>query len=186
MRRKPIKEIDGYLCVGVVTGAKGIKGDVRIKSFTGDPKALGDYGPLRDESGKQSFSLKVTGENKGLITARIKGVDDRNKAEDLKGTALYIARDALPEADEDEFYYIDLIGLRADLVDQDQGLGFVKQVHDFGAGCILEIEGPDKETHMVPFTKAVVPEVNMNEGRLVIDPPPGLLESKPQDDGLGE
>ncbi len=192
MRRQPIKEIDGFVCVGIITDARGIKGEVRIKSFTGDPSALGSYGPLRDEDGSNEFELKVTGHAKGLLSAKIKGVDDRSGAEALKGAILYLDCDLLPAPEEDEFYYADLIGLRAELIgvgaEKKEGSGFVAQVHDFGAGCVLEVEGLGKGTVMVPFTKAVVPEVNMTEGRLSILPPPGLLDpAKPEDeDGQDE
>ncbi|MEX2451586.1 MAG: ribosome maturation factor RimM, partial [Rhodospirillales bacterium] len=128
-----------------------------------------------------------TGRNKGQVIARLKGVTDRDAAEALKGTELYIPRAALPETGNEEFYHMDLIGLRADLV-QGGVLGTVRAVEDYGAGTLLEIEtDPDAPTRdkyvMVPFTRRAVPEVDVAGGRVTIDPPPGLLEPAKQPDG---
>ncbi len=166
------------ICVGAVTGARGLKGEVRIKSFTADPKGISAYGDVFEENGEKSYSIRITGQAKGQVLARLGGVDDRNASEALKGTRLYVPKSALPAPEEDEFYFSDLLGLRADLVDGGK-LGSVKEVHDFGAGAILEVTGGDFGIVMVPFTRAVVPEVDMAGGRVVIDPPPGLLETAP-------
>jgi 16S rRNA processing protein RimM len=103
------------------------------------------------------------------------GIEDRDAADALKGTYLYVQKSMLPETDEDEYYFSDLVGLRADLVDGGC-LGKVKEVHDFGAGAILEVVGGTAGTVMVPFTRASVPKVDKAKGRVVIDPPVGLLE----------
>ncbi|NQV47630.1 MAG: ribosome maturation factor RimM [Rhodospirillaceae bacterium] len=163
------------LCVGAVTGVRGLKGEVRIKSFTGDPKAIGDYGALFDETGTKAYRLKVTGLVKGMVMARFEGVNDRDAAEGLKGLTLFVPRDALPEAGEDEFYHADLVGLAVELVDGEV-LGTVQEVHDYGAGAGLEISGGVRGTVMVPFTRAVVPMVDIAGRRMIVDPPPGLLE----------
>ncbi|HEC14714.1 MAG TPA: 16S rRNA processing protein RimM, partial [Rhodospirillales bacterium] len=120
---------DSLLCVGVVTGARGLKGEVRIKSFTAVPEDIAAYGPVRDETGGRSFEIRVTGRAKGTVTARLEGVGDRDGAEALKGLALYVSRDVLPEAEDGEFYHADLIGLEAVFADGEV-IGTVTAVHD--------------------------------------------------------
>ena len=163
------------ICVGAITGARGLKGEVRIKSFTADPKGVSHYGDVTDENGENSYKIRITGQAKGQLLARLKGIEDRSAAEALKGTWLYVLKSALPVPEEDEFYFSDLVGLRADFVDG-RKLGSIKEVHDFGAGAILEVTGGEEGIVMVPFTRSVVPEVDLTSGRVVIDPPPGLLE----------
>ncbi|MBV9827010.1 MAG: ribosome maturation factor RimM [Alphaproteobacteria bacterium] len=176
---------DKRLCVGVVTGAHGVRGAVRIKSFTAEPEDVASYGPVEDERGQRHFALQLIGEAKGVVVARIPGVDDRDKAEAMRGTRLYLLRAALPPTDEDEFYHADLIGLAVCLGDGTP-VGTVRAVHDFGAGDTLEIERPIGQPVMVPFTRAVVPVVDIAGGRLVIDPPPGLLAAVPEDQAEAE
>lgn len=174
--------------VGVVVGAHGIRGDVKVKSFTGEPEGVAAYGPVRTESGQKTFALKVKGQSKGTVICAIKGVADRNAAEALKGTRLYLPRTALPpqELEEDEYYHADLVGLTAEMADGSGPLGMVAAVYDFGAGDVLEIApvsgGVSRKPVMVPFTKAVVPVVDVAGRRLVVDPPAGLIdESRPED-----
>ena len=170
---------DGRICVGVITGAHGVRGAVRVKSFTAEPGDVARYGALEDESGQRSFRLRLAGSAKGVIIARLAGVADRNQAEALRGLRLYLQRAALPPPGEEEYYHADLIGLEAALIDG-VILGRVRAVHDFGAGDTLEIDRPQGQPVMVPFTKAVVPTVDLGAGRLIIEPPPGLLdEPKP-------
>ena len=158
------------VCLGVIAGAHGVRGQVRIKSFAEDPKNLVAYGPLTDEAGGRVFQVTVTGQAKGVLLARIDGVKDRDEALALRGTQLYVDRDALPVPDEDEYYHADLIGLRAE--DRDgQPIGEVVEVHNFGAGDVLEIARPEAQPLLLPFTKAAVPEVDLAEGRVVVAPP---------------
>jgi len=164
--------------VGAVTGARGLKGEVRIKSFTADPKGISSYGDVFEENGEKSYTVRVNGQSKGQVFATLSGIDNRTAAEALKGTRLYVPKAALPEPDEDEFYFSDLVGLKADLVDGGT-LGKIKEVHDFGAGSILEVVGGALGVVMVPFTRVAVPIVDMAAGRVVIDPPLGLLEPPP-------
>jgi 16S rRNA processing protein RimM len=166
------------LCVGVVTGPHGIRGAVRLKSFTANPEDIGAYGPLSDGTGTRRFDLRVTGRVKDALIAEIAGIRDRNGAEALKGLQLHVDRDRLPPPEDDEFYHADLIGLRAELGNGDF-LGHVTGLHDFGAGQSIEIAAVAGETLMVPFTKAAVPVIEIAAGRLVVDPPAGLLE-KPE------
>src|SRR5947209_20438327 len=100
-------EREARLCVGVITGPQGVRGAVRVKSFTDDPADVGAYGPVEDEAGQRRFQLKVVGTAKGVVVATIAGLADRDAAEKLKGTRLYVQRSALPEPDEDEYYHGD-------------------------------------------------------------------------------
>jgi 16S rRNA processing protein RimM len=163
------------VCLGVVTGAHGVRGAVRIKSFTADPTDVAHYGPLEDETGARQFKLRLVGSGKGVLIAKLAGVADRDRAETLRGTRLYLPRDALPPPADDEFYYADLIGLEVVLGDGTP-LGRVRAVHDFGAGDTLEIDRSTGPSIMVPFTRTVVPVVDIAAGRLVIEPPPGLID----------
>ncbi len=163
------------VCVGVVTGPHGVGGAVRIKSFTARPEDVAAYGPLADESGRRRLELRLLGAAKGVLIARLSGVDDRNGAEAVRGLRLYLARSALPPPEPEEYYHADLIGLEAVLGDGTP-LGRVRAVHDFGAGDTLEIARPGAAPAMVPFTRAIVPVVDLDAGRLVVAPPPGLLD----------
>lgn len=166
---------EGLVCLGAIAGAYGVKGAVRIKSFTAEPKDIGFYGKLSDESGEREFGIKVTGMSKAQVLAEIEGVTDRTAAEALKGVALYVPRERLPAPEEEEYYHDDLIGLGVECADG-AALGSVIAVHDFGAGDVIEVRRKGAVSLMVPFTRAVVPVVDLAAGRLVIDPPPGLLE----------
>ena len=167
------------ICVGAVTGARGIKGDIRIKSFTDDPEAIASYGPLYDKTGTTSFNLKITGQAKGQLIGRVKGINDRNEAEKLKGTQFFVSRDKLPAPDEDEFYVQDLIGLRAEGLDGSD-FGKVTAVENYGAGDILEIAGGVVGNQMVPFTLEAFPKVDIEGGLVLIELPAGLMD--PPDD----
>ncbi len=171
-------ERERRVLMGVITGAHGVRGLVRVKSFTAEPDDIAAYGPLEDERGARSFTLERVGAAKGVLLMRLDGVSDRNAAEALKGVRLYLPRAALPEPGEDEYYHADLIGLTAVLRDG-TALGRVRAVHDYGAGDSLEVERPDRSVVIVPFTAAIVPEVDIKSGRLVVDPPPGLLDRRP-------
>jgi 16S rRNA processing protein RimM len=147
-----------------------VRGEVRIKAFTENPRAIGRYGPVEDESGTRRFKVTVRGETKGLVIARLDGVADRNQAEALKGLRLYVPREKLPKPKRGEWYVADLIGLAA----VDTGgtpLGRVKSVQNFGAGDVIEIGRDDGTSEFLPFSKQVVPEVDIEGGRVVIDPP---------------
>ncbi|MBV8736848.1 MAG: 16S rRNA processing protein RimM [Alphaproteobacteria bacterium] len=163
------------VCVGIITGPHGVTGAVRIKSFTERPEDIVAYGPLIDESGTRRFELRLIGAAKGVLIARLPGIDDRNRAEALRGLRLFLPRAALPTPEPEEYYHADLIGLAAELADGTP-IGRVRAVHDFGAGDTLEIERQGAPPAMVPFTRAIVPIVEIEAGRLIIDPPPGLLD----------
>ena len=158
------------VCLGRIVGAHGVRGAVRIKSYTAAPDGLAAYGPLRDRDGVRRFSVAVTGRAKGVLLARIEGVEDRDGAEALRGTELHIARAALPTTDDDEYYHVDLIGLRAETADG-AAFGRVEAIHDHGAGDIVEIRRPDAPPVLLPFTRAHVPTVDIGAGRMVVAPP---------------
>ncbi|WP_173975174.1 ribosome maturation factor RimM [Magnetospirillum sp. LM-5] len=172
------------VCVGAIVGAHGVRGQVRVKSFTDDPADVAAYGPVESEDGKRRFGLKVVGQSKGLVIAWIDGVTDRNAAEAMKGTRFFVPRDRLPEPEEDEFFYSDLAGLIAFGVDGAE-MGRVRGVANFGAGEVLEIQLRDGGSIMVPFTKACVPQVDVAKGRLVVDPP-SFAEEDEDDQGGAE
>jgi len=164
----------GRVCVGAIAGAFGVRGEVRLKSFCAEPEAIGDYGPLSDEGGTRSWTVRITRPVTNGFAARLGGVATREQAEALKGTRLYAPRERLPSLPDDEFYHADLIGLAV----FDAGgakLGEVRAVHDYGAGDILEIGTPDRRTALLPFTKDAVPTVNLSAGRLIADPPAGVF-----------
>jgi 16S rRNA processing protein RimM len=164
------------VCVGVVTGPHGVGGAVRIKSFTARPEDIAAYGPLADESGARQLELRLVGAAKGVLIGRLAGIEDRNRAEGLRGLRLYLPRTALPPPEEEEYYHADLIGLAAALADGTP-IGRVCAVHDFGAGDTLEIKRNGAPPAMVPFTRAIVPVIDIDAGRLVVEPPPGLLNN---------
>jgi 16S rRNA processing protein RimM len=158
----------------------GVRGEIRLQSFTGDPLAIATYGPLTDRSGAKSFTLlSVRPQGKDMLVAKIAGVSDRTGAEALTGAELYISRDKLPAPeDEDEFYLADLVGLRAE-TRAGAELGRVIAVRNFGAGDILEVAPvAGGETLMYPFTRAVVPIISVTEGRVVIEPPEEIEAEK--------
>ena len=160
----------GRICVGMITAAHGVRGLVRIKPFTADPAAVTAYGPVGDEAGRRQFALTLLNRHKDQWLARIDGIDDRNAAEALRGTGLFVDRAALPPPeDDDEFYHADLIGLAAVSPDG-RRLGRVRAVHDFGAGDLLELVTEAGGIVTVPFTRAAVPEIDIAAGRVVVVP----------------
>lgn len=169
------------VCMGVIVGVHGVRGVVRLKSFAETPGDILTFDSLVDEAGKP-YRLTSQGQAKGVLLARIDGVTDRNAAEALKGTMLYVPRDALPEAEEKEFYHADLIGLRVDRMDETE-LGSVVAVHDFGAGDLIDVRlAGSTRTVLLPFNEQTVPVVDLEAGRLMVDPMPGLLEDDERED----
>ena len=149
------------ILVGRVAGAFGVKGEVRLTSYTAEPTALVGYKALLRQDGSPGLTLTSGRPAKGGIVARAREVETREQAEALRGLQLYIPRDALPAPDEDEFYVTDLIGLSVETPDGEP-LGRVKTVHDFGAGDLLEVQPPEGASWWLPFTKAAVPDVRNN------------------------
>jgi 16S rRNA processing protein RimM len=162
--------------VGEIGRPQGLKGEVRIRSFTAEPGAIADYGPLEDETGTRRFEIESLRATAKSLTACIKGVISRDAAEALTGTRLYVPRASLPERQDDEWYHADLIGLSA--VDREgMEVGTVISVHNFGAGDLLEIRPAiGGATFLVPFDRETVPEVDVEGGWLRVVPPEGLLD----------
>ena len=160
------------LLMGRIGAAHGIKGEVRIQSFTEEPLGLKDYGELSTNRPGLTVTIESARATTNVLVARLKGIHSRTEAEKLNGVELYVERDRLPDIeDEDDFYLVDLIGLEARAADG-QVLGKVLAVPNFGAGDILEIGGgPGGETRFVPFSRAAVPEVHVTSGYLVVVPP---------------
>jgi 16S rRNA processing protein RimM len=165
-----------HVCVGAIAGAFGVKGEVRLKSFCSDPEAIAAYGPLSTEDGKRRFKVTLTRVIPNGFSARLTGITTKEEADALRGTSLYVNRDRLPGLGDDEFYHADLIGLTV----FDTGgtaVGQVTAVHNHGAGDLLEVvrSGP-KSAVLLPFTRAIVPTVDLATGRIIADIPEGLLE----------
>ena len=156
------------VCLGAIVGVHGIKGEVKVKSFSDDERHLTRYGVLSNEAGDKTFDVKSVGHSKDLVRVKIKGVDDRNTAETLIGTGLYVKRDALPELSGEEYYHTDLIGLEARGKDG-QKVGTVDAVYNFGAGDILELRLNDGSQEMLPFTTAFVPTVNIKDRSIIVE-----------------
>ncbi len=169
---------DNRVLVGRIGAAHGLRGELRVKSFTDDPMALGAYGPLQTGDGR-TLTVAAARPAKGVLVVRFAEIADRDQADALIGADLYVSRAALPAAGQDEYYHADLIGLAA--VDPaGNRVGTVAAVPDFGAGPLLEIASERGETEFVPFTRATVPVVDISGGRLVIDRP-GEIEVEKED-----
>jgi 16S rRNA processing protein RimM len=164
------------ICVGRIGAAHGIKGEVKLWSFTADPAAVADYGPLESLDGTLRFEIEALRPARDHLVVRLSGVRDRDAAERLTNVDLYVPRDRLPAPAAEEFYHTDLIGLRAE--DRDgTALATIVGIHDFGAGDLLELRPQGAaNTVLMPFNDTTVPVVDIAGGRIVIDPPQGLFK----------
>ena len=167
------------VCVAQIGAAHGLRGGVHLRSFTQDPQAFADYGPLETEDASRRLEIDSVKPSKDGFTVRFVGVTRREQAESLRNVNLYVDRDRLPAADEDEFYFADLIGLAA--VDpRGETLGEVIAMHNFGAGDIVELKlAADGSTTMLLFDKATVPEVDIAGGRIVVAMPEEIVVQDP-------
>ena len=161
--------------MGRIGAAHGVRGEVRVQSFTEEPLDLVGYGPFLTNRPGLTVTIEKARGTTNMLVARLAGVDDRTAAEKLNGVELYVERARLPAADDDDFYHADLIGLTARLEDGTV-LGRVTAVPNYGAGDILEVRAESGDTFLFPFTRRVVPEVHIKDGYLVIDPP---LDAEP-------
>ncbi len=166
------KDKDDMLLVGRIGAAHGIRGEVRIAPFTQNPTDIAAYGPLHTDREALSVSIVAVRVQGNGVVARLKGVDDRNAAERLNGVSLFVPRTALPDPeDEDDFYHADLLGLKVRLEDGTE-IGEVLGLPNYGAGDILEVRDPRSgDTFLYPFTRAVVPKIDIEGGYLVVSPP---------------
>lgn len=167
--------MDDRICIGAVAGAFGVKGEMRLKSFTAMPEDIAAYGAVETEDGTRSFEITITGQTKNGLIARISGVATKEQADALRGVRLYVARGDLPSLPDDEFYHADLIGLTV----FDTGgteLGRVNSVLNHGASDILEVQVEGQsDTVLLPFTREAVPTVDLATRRIIADPPDGLF-----------
>ncbi len=170
------------ILLGQIASAHGIRGEILVRTFTGDPAAIATYGPLSDKSGTRSFRLKIVRVTDKGVIARVEGVADRTAAEPLKGTELYVERSKLPPPADDEFYHADLVGLGVELEDG-TAYGIVRAVVNFGAGDLVEVSRAGlPSSELIPFTKTNVPTIDFAAGRLTVVPPVMVGESEPQQD----
>jgi len=162
------------IVVGVIAGAFGVKGEVRLKSFCAEPGDIANYTPLQTETGTE-FTVKITRAVKGGFAARLSGIRFKDEADTLRGTKLYADRALLPNLPDDEYYYADLLGLTV-LDTGGEPLGKIASVDNHGAGDIIEIRGPKlKSALLLPFTREVVPTVDLASGRIIVDPPEDVI-----------
>ncbi len=166
------------VCVARIGAAHGVRGQVKLWTFTEDPFAVKQYGPLVTKDGTRRFEVTGAREAKGHLVATLKGIATRDEAERLNGLELYVPREKLPETDDDEYYHADLIGLAA-VTSGGEPLGRVVAIHNFGAGDIIEIAPPKGATMLLPFSNAVVPTVDIAGGRVVIDLPAEIEGDSP-------
>lgn len=164
------------ICVGAIAGSFGVRGEVRLKSYTAIPEDIETYSPLTTEDGSRSFDVQLTRQIKNGFSAHLTGVLTKEQADDLRGVQLFVPRERLPNLPDDEFYHADLIGLTV----FDTGgteLGKVSAVLNHGAGDLLEIRGAGmKSSALLPFTRAAVPTVDLTTGRIIADPPAGIFD----------
>jgi 16S rRNA processing protein RimM len=172
----------GHICIARIGAAHGVRGAVKLWTFTEDPLAVRAYGPLMTKDGARSFEVASAREAKGHLVATLKGVGSREDAERLNGIELYVAREKLPATDQDEYYHADLIGLAA-VTPAKASLGRVVAIHNFGAGDIIEIAPPHGPTMLLPFTNAVVPTVDLAGGSVVIELPDEIEGDTADDTG---
>ena len=162
--------------VGAIAGAFGVRGEVRLKSFTSEPEDIATYSPLFSEDGRTTYDVELTGRLNNAFSARLSGVANKEQADTMKGQKLFAPRSVFPNLPDDEFYYTDLIGLDV----YDTGgvkLGKLTAVHNHGATDLLEISlMSSQKTALLPFTQENVPTVDLTTGKIIIDPPDGTLE----------
>ncbi len=167
-----MRQADRLVIVGAFGAPQGVRGEIRVRSFTGEAEAIGAYGALTDATRSRAFAFERLRPLKdGMLVVKVKGVDTREAAAALTGVEIFARRDRLPPPEADEFYYDDLVGLEA-VTREGQRLGRVASLMNYGAGDILEIAAEDGgEALLLPFTKAVVPVVDFEARRIVIEPP---------------
>ena len=168
------------ICVARIGAAHGVRGAVKLWTFTEDPLAVLHYGPLASRDGARTLVVTHAREARDHLVATLEGVTTRDDAEKLNGVELYVARDKLPATDDDEYYHADLIGLSAETTAGEM-IGRVSAIHNFGAGDVIEIAPPHGPTLLLPFSNAVVPTVDIAGGRVVIELPGEIDGDTPND-----
>ncbi len=167
---------DKRVLLGRCGAAHGIRGEIRVKSFTAEPDGIAAYGPLELEDGSRRLEIERMRDGDTVLIVKFRGIDDRNAAEALNGIGLTVPREAMPETDDEEtFYLTDLIGLNVEDL-AGTHVGDIANVVDFGAGDLLEIQPPQGMSVYLPFSAAFVPTVDLAGRRVVIDPPQDLFK----------
>jgi 16S rRNA processing protein RimM len=156
--------------IAAVIGAHGLKGEVKVKTFTATPDALARYRTLHTKDGRVFTVAQLRPGKADEAVATLAEVVDRNTAESLRGLELFVARDVLPAPDENEFYHADLIGLTA-MDEADHVIGTIEAIHNYGAGDVIEIARGDGDSVMLPFVKDFVPVIDLKAGRVIIAEP---------------
>jgi 16S rRNA processing protein RimM len=170
-----------FVCVGKFLGAHGVRGQVKIASFTEDPENLTAYGALSDATGERIYQIKLQGWNNTHFIANVEGVADRNAAEKLKGKELFVQRAKLPKPKSGQYYYSDLIGLKV-VLDDGSAVGEVIDVKNFGAGDIIEVKLTSGKKELYSFNPQTVPKVDTAKGQLVLYPPVWLDDNSKDED----
>jgi 16S rRNA processing protein RimM len=176
---RPASGRETRVCVAQIGAAHGLRGGVHLRSFTQDPEAFAQYGPLETEDGTRRLEIDSVKPSKDGFTVRFVGITRREQAEALRNVHLYVDRDRLPETGDDEFYYADLIGLAA-VTPQGDALGTVIALHNFGAGDIIELKRSDSgQSAMLAFDKATVPDIDIAGGKIVVVMPEEIVVQDP-------
>jgi 16S rRNA processing protein RimM len=157
------------ICLGIISSAHGVRGQVKIRSFTSSPQDITAYGALQDASGR-TYHLTITGSAKNALIASIKGIDSREAAGALRNVELFVERSALPAPQKNEYYQLDLIGLEVTTEDN-TAFGHIIGVHNFGAGDLVEIKLPTGKEEFLPLNKATFPVIDIKNKKVVIAPP---------------
>jgi 16S rRNA processing protein RimM len=165
-------ETGRLVLVGVFGAPRGLRGEIRVRSFTGEARAIGAYGTLTDAKRSRAFAFERLQPLKDdMLVVKVKGVDTREAAAALTGVEIFARRDQLPPPKADEFYYADLVGLEA-VTREGERLGRVASLINYGAGDILEIAAEDGgEALLLPFTKEVAPVIDFERGRILVELP---------------
>ncbi|MBL0374782.1 ribosome maturation factor RimM [Rhizobium sp. KVB221] len=185
--KKPAVKLEHPVQMGVIGGAQGLRGEVRVKAFTDEPVEIGEYGTLYGLDGR-AFEILDIRPHKEMVVIRFRGVNDRNEAERLNGTELYVERDVLDdeELDEEEYFYADLEGLEARDA-EGNSWGVISAIFDFGAGDILELTQQGKRAQLIPFSESSVLEIDFEGGTILIDPfAAGLIGEDDDEDQDGK
>jgi 16S rRNA processing protein RimM len=162
------------ICVGQFAGAHGVRGLVKLRSFTDAPEAIFSYTPLTEKDTDRVIIITKKSTAKDHFIVEVEGIEDKEAADRLRGDRLYVPRDVLPKTGANEYYEGDLMGLNA--VDETgKDYGSVMGVFDHGAGIFLEIGSSKKDSFMLPFKESFVPKVDLVAGKLVIAPPEDWL-----------
>ena len=157
------------VCIGKIVAAHGIRGEVKVQSYTKSPLNVAAYGVVENKDASRTFQLKVLGMISSNVRVKIQGVDDRNTAESLIGTEFYVKRSVLPQLEEEEYYQTDIIGLDVCLHSADNKIGVVAGFCNYGAGEIIEIKlDGRKETELLPFNRQYVPQIDIEHGYIIV------------------